>query len=210
MNKFLLGKILIVVAMFLTWIYFYNLLPDNMPIHWNYEGKVDNYWTKNQALFLFPGIALILVIMFYFLPAMDPKKDNYPKFEKTWEIFQFAILWFFAYIYFVSIFITLNPEYNMNNFMMIWLWLLFMILGNYMGKIRQNYFVWIKLPWTLANDEVWNKTHRFWGKTFLWAGLLFFINAFIGFKSPFIFLIIIVLTLLSPIIYSYIIFKKLK
>lgn len=210
MKKLLVYKLLIVLVMTIIWIYVYPMLPDIVPIHWGFDGKPDRMWSKLMSLIMFPAISLLLVILFYYLPRFDPKKENYAKFWEIWEIFQFSILWFFAYIYFLSIFITLNPEYNMSKFVLFWLWALFLVLWNYMWKIRQNYFVGIKLPWTLANEEVWNKTHRFGWKMFMLAWILFMINAFFLRQTFLISGLAIWAALIAPIVYSYMIFKKIK
>ncbi|NDK08777.1 DUF1648 domain-containing protein, partial [Candidatus Gracilibacteria bacterium] len=190
--------------------YFFNLLPDTVPIHWDFEGKPDRMGSKLMHLIMFPIISLGLVLLFSFLPKLDPKKENYDKFGTAWEIFQFSILGFFFYIYLVSIFIILNPEYNISTFMMAGVGVLFIVLGNYMGKIRQNYFVGIKLPWTLANEEVWNKTHRFGGKMFMLAGLMFIVNAYFLRQVVGVFVVAISLAVIAPIVYAYLVFKKIK
>jgi len=59
-----------------------------------------------------------MVILFPILSKIDPKKENYEKFAKVWEIFQFSIIGFFVYIYFVTLYISLNPEISINKFMM--------------------------------------------------------------------------------------------
>jgi uncharacterized membrane protein len=97
----------------------------------------------------------------------------------------------------------------MSQYMMLGLWALFIVMGNYMGKIRRNYFIWIKLPWTLDNDDVWNKTHRLWWKMFMLAGILFILNSYFNFNSPLIFIFLITVVLFVPMIYSYVIYKKL-
>ena len=33
--------------------------------------------------------------------------------------------------------------------------LLLVIIGNYFGKLRKNFFAGIRTPWTLASNEVW-------------------------------------------------------
>ncbi len=210
MKKLLVYKLLIVVIMSLVWVYFFNLLPDTVPIHWDFEGKPDRMWSKLMHLLMFPVISLWLVLLFAFLPKLDPKKENYDKFWTAWEIFQFSILGFFFYIYLVSIFIILNPEYNISTFMMAWVWVLFIVLWNYMWKIRQNYFVGIKLPWTLANEEVWNKTHRFGGKMFMLAWFMFIVNAYFLRQVVGVFVVAISLAVIAPIVYAYLVFKKIK
>lgn len=203
-------KFSIVLFMFAIWIYFFPVLPEIMPIHWNYAWVADNFTSKNYALFLFPAIALIMLLIFQFLPKIDPKKENYPKFEKPWEIFQLSILTFFAYAYYLTIYASLFKDFNIWKFIMFWIWILFIILWNYMWKIRKNYFVWIRLPWTIENEEVWNKTHRLWWKMFMLWWALFIINSFLNIYPEIIFTIFILIILVIPIIYSYVIFKKIK
>lgn len=209
-KKLFLIKLVIILVMFGIGIYFYPKMPDMMPTHWNYNWVVDNYSSKNQAIFIFPGIALFLLVLFQFLPKLDPKKENYPKFEKTWEAFQFSLLIFFLYVYILTIFASLDKSINVGSYIMFGIGVLFMILGNYMWKIRQNYFVGIKLPWTLANEEVWNKTHRMWGKMFMLGWLLFIINSYFNITPWFMLFIILWLILVVPMVYSYLIFKRIE
>lgn len=209
MKKLFILKLLLVLCMFLVWFYFYDKLPQTIPTHWWYDWRPDNMWDKLLHLVMFPFITLWLVLLFSFLPRLDPKKENYPKFEKTWEVFQFSLIWFFMYIYFVSIYAWFHQDLNMNKFMLSWIWVLFIILGNYMWKIRQNYFIWIKLPWTLANEEVWNKTHRLWWKMFMLAWLIFIINAFVQIYVFALIWILLTLVLFVPVIYSYFSYKKI-
>lgn len=210
MKKLFIYKLLIIIVMACVWAYFYSKLPNMIPTHWWLNGKPDQIWWKLWHIVTFPLMALWLTILFSFLPRLDPKGENYPKFEKAWEVFQFSLLWFFAYIYFVSIYASLHNDVNMSIYMLTWIGTLFIILGNYMWKIRQNYFVWIKLPWTLANEEVWNKTHRLWWRMFMLAWVVFFINAFLQFNSAWILWVMITSILVIPVIYSYIIFKNLN
>jgi len=209
-NKLLIYKLLIVVVMVMVWVFIYPKLPDTVPIHWWFDGQADRMWSKLMHVVMFPAIALFMALLFSYLPKLDPKKENYEKFGSVWEIFQFSILGFFLYIYIVSSYIMFNPEYNISKFVLFGIWLLFVILWNYMWKIRQNYFVGIKLPWTLADEEVWNKTHRFGGKMFMLGWALFILNTFFLRQIVWVFTVVVCLIIFSPIIYAYLIFKKKK
>jgi uncharacterized membrane protein len=86
---------------------------------------------------------------------------------------------------------------------------LFMILGNYFGKIRQNYFVGIRVPWTIADEDVWNRTHRLAGKLWVAAGAIGILGVFMPKPiGSFIFLMALSLGSIIPIAYSYLIFKE--
>jgi len=89
--------------------------------------------------------------------------------------------------------------------------LLFIFIGNYLGKIKQNWFIGIRTPWTLANEEVWNKTHRVGGWAFIIAGVLFLITPLVANRWSIIAILILVgITIISVIVYSYILFKKIS
>lgn len=201
-------KLWLVIAMLLAWRSVYDQLPEQMPMHRNIHGQVDKYWTKLGGVLSIPLIVLGMIVLFRFLPKIDPKKANYEKFWNTWEILQFGLIGFMIYVYGVSLLITLYPGYSINTFMLAWLWILFMFLGNYMGKIKHNFFVGIKTPWTISNEIVWNKTHRFAGWLWVLGGLVFFIQAFILKYIAATFIAVLLVIVLIPMIYSYFLFKQ--
>jgi len=207
-KQWFLIRLLIIGFMFAIGIYFYNDLPNMMPVHWDIEGQPDKFMLKENAIILFPVITFFIAILFPIIKSIDPRKVKYEQFAKTWEIIQYILILFFAYIYFVSIYMTLNPEASINTFMLWGVWILFILLGNYMWKIRSNYFVWIKTPWTIEDEEVWNKTHRFgWWMFILWWFMMMIAAFFPAFTKLF-FIWAIVMTWLFPVIYSYIIYRK--
>jgi len=88
---------------------------------------------------------------------------------------------------------------------------LFVVIGNYMGTIRSNFFFGIKTPWTLSSDEVWRKTHRLGGALFILAGLSFIGAAFIrGILSALIPLAMILAAVAVPIGYSYFLYRRME
>jgi uncharacterized membrane protein len=88
--------------------------------------------------------------------------------------------------------------------------MLFMVLGNFMGKIRRNYMVGFRLPWTIDNEEVWNKTHRFGGKCMFAAGIILAINSWLKLLPLSVFIFAIVLMAIIPMIYSYLVFREIS
>lgn len=211
-NKFfwLILKVLLILSMLaLTWIV-YDKLPAQMPIHWNFSWQPDNFWPKERAILLLPWISIVMIILFYFLSSIDPRKEKYNKFAREWEIIQVIILSFFTYIYAVMIYITLNPEKSITSFMLLGLWIMFTLLWNYMWKLRSNYFIWIKTPWTLDNEQVWNKTHRLWWIVFVLWWLSFILLAFFQLYIAWIFWVVIWTMIILPIAYSYFVYKSLK
>ncbi len=209
-SKGLKLRIIIVIAMVIASIILYPKLPDIIPTHWNFKGQPDDWGAKWWAAWLIPGISLLLLGLFPILAKIDPRHKNYKKFTGVWEIIQTVIIAFFGFVFIMQYYITLVPENQnlMEPIMFSAVGLMFIVLGNYMGKVRQNYFVGIKTPWTLHDKEVWQKTHRLGGWVFAIGGLVFLINAWVQiFEGP-IFFITILAIVLIPVVYSYLISKK--
>jgi len=87
---------------------------------------------------------------------------------------------------------------------------LFIVLGMVMPKIKKNYFVGIRTPWTLQSEEVWQKTHKFAGKTFVAMGILTFLTIFLREKMFGLFIAVVLIGAFAPVVYSYYIYRKLK
>jgi uncharacterized membrane protein len=204
----MLFSIILVVLSFVSSIIAKPYLPDQIPTHWNVAGEVDAYANKDYGVFYLPLMMLAMLVLFYFLPKIDPKKDNYEIFKKEWQIIRTGIIVFFAYLQGVIIYTSINSTTDVRPLMFVGLGALFVLIGNYLSKVRQNYFLGVKLPWTLASEDNWNKTHRFASWTFVLAGLTFLIEAVFPFYSELVVGLAIFSAIALPISYSYWIFKK--
>lgn len=183
----------------------YDQLPETMPVHWNFAGQPDGYGSRDVTVWTFPLITFGLMLLFWALPKIDPKREKYEKFLGVWNLIQTVLVLFFAYMYYISLIAGINPSINVGQWVVGGVGVMFVLMGNYMGKIRQNYFVGIKTPWTLNDEEVWNKTHRFGGWCFVIAGLIFLGSAIVGYFYLPLFVVAIVVAVLLPIVYSYVV-----
>lgn len=208
MKKLIALQVLMIAAVIASAVYYYPLLPSHMPIHWNINGQVDNYAPKGTAVWMMPILTILLFAGFFIFPRLDPNKDKYKLFDTEWQIIRTGFVAFFAYMQFITIRASLLPGVNIMPLMFIGLGALFIMLGNYLSKIRQNYFIGIKVPWTLASEDNWNKTHRYASWTFVMAGLITLSEAyFLWFAPPVIFAGIMLAAFL-PMAYSFLLFKK--
>ncbi len=203
-------QICIVISMLVVALILWPRLPEMMPSHWNVNGEIDSYMNKTTWVWLFPGITFLLALMFPFLSRIDPKKEKYTLFRRPWLILQMVFVVFFAYMYFISLYISLHPEVLITPFIIGGLGVMFTLIGNYLGKVRQNWFIGIRTPWTLDNEEVWNKTQRLGGLLFTISGLIIFAEAFIGWLLPWVVGISIAIAAIVPIVYSYFLYRTLK
>lgn len=208
-NTYLILKIFFILLMLMGAVIFWNFLPAEMPMHWNVAGEVDRYWPKLYGAFFAPLLAALFVILFSFLSKIDPKKEKYKLFRKPWEMIQLGILGFITYLQFVTIYMSMHPAADITKFIFVGIGIMFVLLGNYMGKIRQNYFIGVKTPWALADERVWNKTQRMGGIFFVLCGLMFILEAFLQWYIMPIFIVSISLTVIVPIVYSYLVYRGL-
>lgn len=191
-------------------IFIYQYLPDTVPGHWNLSGEIDRY-DKKEMVFVTALLPLILHLLMVFLPNLDPKKASYLKHEKAYAMFQIAIVIFLVAIHWVVLASALGYDVNTGKFVRIGLGILFVIIGNYMSQIRHNYFFGIKNPWTLANEEVWTKTHRLGGYGFILSGIFAFLSIFLQNAVAFkVMMIGIFGPLIGVNIYSYWLYQKIK
>ncbi|QSB47664.1 SdpI family protein [Parageobacillus toebii] len=187
----------------------YPQLPDQVPTHWNFSGEVDGYSSKLFAVLFGPILLTGIYGMLLGVTKIDPRKENYEKFAGAYRVFMNASLTFFVVIHIAVIFSGLGYDINMDWIVNIGLGLLFIILGNYMPKVKANYFIGIRTPWTLANETVWARTHRFGGKVFFIGGGMLIVSAFMPSSiRGFLLISSIAFIAVVPIVYSYFAYKK--
>lgn len=209
-NKTKFYNLTLIITAFLISCLFYGKLPNEMPIHWNIGGEIDNYAPKIFAAFFPPIIMLFIWGGMLFTPKIDPKKDNYLQFNKTYTITTNVIVTFFFVLHIVTILASIGYNIPINKVIPFMVGVLFLIIGNYLPKSKSNFFFGIKTPWTLTNEDTWTKTHRLGGKLFVLSGLITIIGSlFFTGNIQFIILIFsIFIAGIVPIIASYIYSKK--
>ncbi|WP_141432160.1 SdpI family protein [Bacillus sp. 03113] len=201
--------IILILATIAIWIGFYTKLPSEIPIHWNYSGEIDGYATKLNAMLMNIGLMILLYALLVIAPKIDPKKENYKYFFRSFKIIQYSVLLLFFFINLMIISTGLGYHFPMKLLPNLIIGILFIVLGNYMQSVKSNYFLGIRTPWTLSDETVWKKTHRFGSKVFMVAGLLFIAGIFLPYKwGEIVIFPIILVTALLPIGYSYWVYKK--
>lgn len=203
--------LIIIILGFVLGAYFYKSLPDRVPIHWNAKGEVNGYGSKSFGAFGTPLINLGLYLLFLVLPYIDPKGKNYESFKSAYQYLKYILVIFLFGIEIITFFMVKNSTFIKPIIIPIMVSLLFIFMGIIMGRIKNNYFVGIRTPWTLANDEVWRKTHRMAGPLWVIGGILNILVTLIDINFTEIsFIIMIILIVIVPIVYSYIIYKKIN
>lgn len=203
----------LIVLSFAAAFYLYPILPDRIPTHWNFSGQIDQYSNKTFGIFLSPVLNIVLYLFFLALPTIDPKRERYNEMQNVYHVVKNLIVIFITSIFAVTMMASLGYDVKINIIMPIAIGLLFMIMGNYMGKLKPNWFIGIRTPWTLSSDEIWNRTHRLGGKLFVAAGLLLIISSAFQASGQImltLFISAVIIAGFLPLIYSFILFRKQK
>ena len=204
---FLIGVAMIAVTVIVTLVLI-PYMPERVPSHWNAHGKVDGYSPRWMLPVLMPGIMTLLLLLFAALQWLSPAKFEVDTFQSTYLFIMIVILGLMAYIHALMLWAGLKGNIDISKALTGGVCLMFVALGNVMGKVRRNFYIGIRTPWTIASERVWYATHRFGAKTFVLGGLLAFLVALVG--LPFGAMIVIMVAALSPVIYSLVYYKKLE
>lgn len=210
MSKSKLFSIIAILFGFGTAIYFYPLLPSQIASHWNAQGAVNGYMDKFWGLFLLPILMLVFTAFFYLIPKIDPRKENIEKFEGNFESFILVFNLFMLYVYVLTILWNIGYRPDMVLSLMPAFAFLFYFMGSLLGKAKRNYMIGIRTPWTLANDIVWDKTHKLGEKLFKLTGIITLLGL-LSVQYAFWFLFFpLIITIVWLFVYSYVEFQKVK
>ena len=194
---------------FVYLIYIWNRLPEKVPMHWNGAGEIDRYGDKKELLVTLFMLVGITYFVFLIIPSIDPKQKLQNMGNKLNNLRMILTLFMSG----LAVFILYSVQQKTSNpaFVFSIIGLLFAFLGNYFKTIKPNYFIGIKTPWTLENEEVWKKTHLMGGKLWFVGGLLMALTFALPNKIQFYtFMGIVAVITIVPIVYSYLEFKKTK
>ena len=205
-KKTLLVTSIITLLPIVVGLLLWDKLPDTIPTHFGMDGTPNGWSSKPFTVFGLPVLMLFFHLLCLGITSVDPKYDNIN--DKIFGI----VVWICPVISLLVVVASygsaLGWEMNISKYTMFGCGVLFMVIGNYLPKCKQSYTLGIKLPWTLDDEENWNRTHRFAG--FLWVvgGAVIAINAFMEWK--WLFLVIVFVMVIVPTIYSFLYYKKHK
>lgn len=188
----------------------YPFLPARVPIHYGISGQATAYAPKWVASVLFPGIN----IMIWFIgvrqiagPYLGGRTLQAANARWRSTLYVGVILFLFVL---QSATTALNLGVNVDLIFLLNLSLsvLFIFMGNYLGKLRRNFWMGIRTPWTLASEEVWERTHRVGGWLFVACGLLCLPLSFVPLLRLWVIIPLLLLMAIFLFLYSYLCYQQ--
>ncbi len=204
-----LWSTLLAVGMLVLSAALYPWLPDQLPIHWGLDGHADGWAPKAVAIVLGPAFSLGLTWLLLWLAAASPRGYRMEAFAETFHYIVFLMAGLFAYIQMVTLAAGLAPQLPSGRFVITGVLLLLAALGNVLGKVRRNYWIGVRTPWTLGSERVWDQTHRLAARLFTAAGVLGGLATLVG-CHPAFGLVLILGASFWPVAYSYQLYRDLE
>lgn len=213
-NVYWLIALGLTVATFAASALLYPALPERIPIHWNIHGKIDGWGSKTWAVFLMPGMMIGMLALFAALPTLSPKNFEVDTFKETYLYLMLTVVGLFMYIHAVTLYAAWNGVHGVKGLdtgrlLVGGIFLFFGLMGNVMGKVRRNFYIGIKVPWTLASDRVWNDTHRLAAWTMVGGSVIGILIIVTGLSMSAAFVVLIGSTFI-PVVYSFVHYKDLE
>jgi len=195
---------------FSLWIF--PQLPAQVATHWGIDGEPNGWSSALFAAFFLPGLMLMMSLLFAALPSIDPLKKNYEFHGTVYFLLVNVIVGFLGVMQVIMLGSAVGWPLDVRAAMPVVLGLLFVFIGNLLPRIRPNWFMGIRTPWTLSSERVWRKTHRIGGYAFTLAGLAFVAVGFMarGGLGRTIMLAVIFPMILWPVVYSYLEWRREK
>ncbi|MFA6268736.1 MAG: SdpI family protein [archaeon] len=210
LDKSILFSIAFVISAVALSILFYNSLPQIITTHWGINGEANGFMDKTTGLTLVPLLMIIIGLVLYFIPKLDPLKENILDFRKDYNKFIAVIMGFMLYIHAITLGINLGLNINIGQVLSPAFAALIYFTGSMISKAKRNYFIGIRTPWTLSNDKVWASTHTIGGKLFKGAGILCLTGLLFPDFAFFFILAPIIIASIWAIVYSYKEYAALK
>lgn len=187
----------------------WDKLPERFATHWGIDGQPDGWSSLPFAVFFPPLLMLAVQWLCVWVTAKDPgNKDRNVKPQKL-------VLWIIPLLSNLvcgtMYALALGMEFDMEQFMMVFMGLLFVFIGNYLPKCKMNSTIGIKVPWAYTSEENWNATHRFGGRVWVVGGFVIALCAFLpGDFGVYLMLAAILVLAFIPMVYSWQFYRKQK
>ncbi len=198
---------LVTLLPILAGVILWDKLPTQMPMHWGPTGEVDGYASKAFAVFFMPAFMVVMLWICIFVSSFDKKNREHNKKANTavWWIIPSLSIILNTLVYLTA----MGKGVSAGAIMTFSMGLLFVVIGNYMPKVKQNYTLGVKVKWTLESEANWNATHRLAGKLWFFGGFGVMLLAFLPETVLFLcFFAVMLPMVIIPVVYSWCFSKK--
>lgn len=187
-------------------LYFYPRLPVSVPTKFDFHGSPIQHSSKEFVTAFMPAIYFLLVVLVRWMVHVSPERFSMPNSRRAIDTIIAGCGLLFLGIH-LGMVIDPGSRESFARFFSFGVALFLVVVGNVLGKTERNFFMGVRVPWTLASEENWRVTHRFAGKMMVGFGLTLVVTS-LFFSSLQIAVLAILIPTLSPVVYSYLYFRR--
>lgn len=198
--KTIVASILVLLVPVIVGLSLWNVLPDMVPSHFNMQGETDGWMQKAQFIFLLPAIMIGTHLFVILCIAFD--NSNKKMSDKLTRLIIWLIPAISIAVEAISYGCALGADIPVTLVIFVLSGILYIVLGNLMGKARYSYTVGLRLPTTLSDENNWFHTHRFFGWTMTIAGVVLVATGFL--ENWTIYIVVTALAVILPMVYSFV------
>ena len=200
--EWILWLIILAPSFLLYW--FWEQIPQTIATHYDLYGKADDWGDKGILLWMIPALSIFLYLILLLVPVLDPKKRIESMGGKYFAL-RVVVLSLISAILVIFLLSAVYPEMDFRAGLFPVLAIFLMLMGNYLQAVKPNYFIGIRTPWTLNDEQNWQKTHRLGGRVYMLGGLVLLLaSLFLGNLGFYpVFLICMLFIIFVPVIYSF-------
>lgn len=207
-RKIFIFEFLLIAAALAAAVLAFPHLPARIPTHWNLQLKPDGFSSRWAIFFFGPGFMAAMMLLTWLLPWLSPKNFQVDVFRATYRQIMLILFCEAAYLFLVMFWAAFGHPIDAGRAILCGISLFVALIGNVMGKVRRNFFIGIRTPWTLSSERVWNATHRFAAKSLTIGGLAALVFLIVGLEAWPIYTLLA--AALAPVLYSLIYSKQLE
>lgn len=207
-NRILLLDIVIVAVVAIATAMLYARLPATIPVHWDIHGQVNGTGPRG-FLFIMVGLMAAIVLLWAVLPALSPQRFTVDQFAATWWHMGLIVVGMLGFFQGMLLWGALSADAPITNLLIGGVAVFIGLLGNLMGKVRRNFWIGIRTPWTLASDRVWYATHRLAARTMVGSAVLAIICAVAGLPAA-LSLGLPIAGTIFPALYSLFLYRRIE
>lgn len=187
----------------------YRWLPERIPTHWNFRGEADGWSGRLRGSLFLPALAAGIWALLPLLRKVDPRRKNYARFDATFWLVLNLLIVFFGAAHVIALGAALGWAMDITRTVLVLIGVMFVGLGNYLPRLRSNWWMGIRTPWTLESESVWRTTHRVAGYTFVIGGLVSIVAALLPLELAFGVAVTALLSgALIPAVYSWFAYRR--
>jgi uncharacterized membrane protein len=175
-----------------------------VPIHWGPDGQPDDWAGKTIGLLLMPLVATGIAVLFWLIPKIEPRRTNLERSATAYGAIWVGVLLLLGGLQLLIVAAAMGAAFDMTQLVFVGTGVLFIVIGNYLPKVRPNYMVGIRTPWTLTSDSSWTRTHRMGGRLFVVEGVAFVLLGLTGVSGvPLVAILLLAIAVLLVFTFAY-------